>query len=366
MATESGLSFLEVDVDMLKNRGASEVRRAFRTARKYAPAVLFIDEIDAIGSDRRISNDTTTLNALLTEMDGFKKREDKPVFVMAATNLRGQIDRALERRFDITFEIGLPDSAGRKWMLKRLIEKHSHMFNITNEQINSIVSRSGGMSFSKIEDLIETLLREAIRSGKKVDDILLDEIFENNRGGAKKPHSLETMKCTAYHESGHALIQLFHNRVPNYMSIVARNNWGGYVQRKVNPVAYFTKEELLENICELLGGRAAELVCGYGLTHGASSDLKAATEIATTMVCRLGMYEDEVGLAVFPKAELSHNKEARKLINQILSEQLQKAKTIITNKKDALERLAAAVMDSKKKSLSEKEIEAVYKGTKQS
>lgn len=360
VATESGVSFLEIGADVLSNKGADEVRRVFRTARKYAPAVLFIDEVDAIGTDRQLTNGNATLNALLTEMDGFKKINDKPIFIMAATNLKKQIDHALERRFDIAFEIGLPNAEGRKWMLKRLIrEQYSDMFDVSDEEIDSIVHRSENHSFADIENMIQTALREAFRAGKLVDDILLDEAFESIHGEARKVSSLETMKRTAYHESGHALIQLSHNRIPDYMSIVARGQFGGYVTSSSSG-EYFTKESLLEKICECLGGRAAEMVCGYGITPGAATDLQQATELATWMVCSLGMYEEEVGLAVISQEKLAYNEKVKNLINQILSEQLQRAKIIINDNRDALERLVKTVMDSEKKYLTKKEIEAVY------
>ncbi len=362
VATESGVSFLEIGADVLANKGADEVRRVFRTARKYAPAVLFIDEVDAIGKDRQLTPNSVTLNALLTEMDGFKKVDDKPVFVMAATNLGNQIDRALSRRFDRTLFIDIPDRKGREWMLERLICKHQHMFDISDEKIGSIVHRLDGRSFADIENLIEAALREAIRSDKPADDILLDEILENLKyGEVRETGSLEAVKRTAYHEAGHALIPLYHNRVPEYMSIVARGGHNGYMLSDSSRESV-TKESLLEQICEALGGRAAEMVYGYGLTAGASSDLKQATTYASWMVCELGMYEKEVGLAVISKDQLHFNEKAVNLINQILSEQLQEAIRIINEKKDALERLAEAVLNSEKKYLTRREIEAAYIG----
>lgn len=362
VATESGVNFLEVGADALVNKGADEVRRIFRTARKYAPAVLFIDEVDAIGTDRQQTIGNTALNALLTEMDGFKKVNDKPIFIMAATNLKNRIDHALERRFDVAFELGTPNAEGRKWMLEKLICKHENKFNISEEEINSIVERSDGKSFADIENMIETALREAFRSGKPVDDILLDEAFESIHGEVREVKSLETMKRTAYHEAGHALIQLFYKRIPDYMSIVARGQFGGYVKSDSSG-EYDTKELLLQRISEMLGGRAAEMACGYGLTPGASSDLENATKLVTQMVCRWGMYEEEVGLSVISNEQLSCNEEARNLINQILSRQLQEAVTIITDKKYVLERLVEAVMNSEKKYLTKKEIEDVYNET---
>ncbi len=363
VATESGVSFLEIGADVLANKGADEVHRVFCTARKYAPAVLFIDEVDAIGKDRQLTPNSVILNALLTEMDGFKKIDDKPVFVMAATNLGNQIDRALSRRFDRTLFIDIPDRKGREWMLERLIRKHRHMFDVSDEKIGSIVQRLDGRSFADIENLIEAALREAIRSDKPADDILLDEVLENLKyGEAREAGPLEVIRRTAYHEAGHALIPLYHNRVPEYMSIVARGGHNGYMlsDRFGESV---TKESLLEQICEALGGRAAEMVYGYGLTAGVSSDLKQATTYVAWMVCEFGMYEEEIGLAVISKDQLHFNEKAEKLINQILSEQLQEAIRIINEKKDALERLAEAVLNSEKKYLTRREIEAAYNGT---
>lgn len=191
---------------------------------------------------------------------------------------------------------------------------------------------------------------------------MLDEILENLKyGEARETGSLEAVKRTAYHEAGHALIPLYHNRVPEYMSIVARGGHNGYMLSDSSRESV-TKESLLEQICEALGGRAAEMVYGYGLTAGASSDLKQATTYASWMVCELGMYEKEVGLAVISKDQLHFNEKAVNLINQILSEQLQEAIRIINEKKDALERLAEAVLNSEKKYLTRREIEAAYIG----
>lgn len=365
VATESGVSFLEIGADMLANKGAEEVHRIFRTARKYAPAVLFLDEVDAIGRDRKeiVSGTNITLNALLTEMDGFKRVDDKPVFVMAATNMeKRRLDDAFLRRFDRTLIIDLPDANGKKWMLERLIGEHKELFQVSDEEINSIVDRSVGMSFADIENMIEAALREAIRADKLINDVLLDDAFEKcTYGDAREISSLERLRRTAYHEAGHALTQMFHNRPPHYMSVVARGEFGGYVQGCIPEDC--TKDLLLQRICEMLGGRAAEMVCGYGLTSGASADLEYATALATQMVCRYGMYGDEIGLAVISKEDLHFHEQAKNLINQILSEQLQEATAIIENNRDSLNRLVNAVMESEKKYLTKKEIAAAYNGS---
>lgn len=361
VATESGVSFLEVQADLLKRRGPDEVRRVFRTARKYAPAVLFIDEVDTIGGSRQAGVDNSVLNALLTEMDGFRKTDDSPVFVMAATNLGQTIDGALVRRFDRVFTIPLPDREGIRWMLERLLQKHSDRFRIPSGEIEGIVARFEGISFAKLENIMETALREAVRSGIPADHIRLYEAFDEVimgevRGGVP----LETVRRTAYHEAGHALVSLAHNNLPNYMSVVARGSYGGYVAN--GPAGDGTKESMLKMICMCLGGRAAETVCGYGLSSGASADLERATQLAAGMVCSLGMYEEEFGLAVIPEKEFHNNEKARDLVGRILSEQSRKAAEIISSNRDALERLVDAVMDSRTKSLTKREIVAAFKG----
>lgn len=362
VATESDVNFLSVSADELINGGADKVHQLFRVARKYAPAVFFIDEIDAIGVNRNVTGANAVLNALLTEMDGFKKVDDKPVFIMAATNLGGRIDPALVRRFDRSFCVNYPDKKGRRWILNRLISAHSNMFALTEQEIESILDRSEGMSPAALENIVETALREGIRSDELIDDKMFDDIFEKSKMGEEREIPAEyELKNTAYHEAGHALILLHNGRRPKYMSIVARGTFGGYVK---NDNTYVTpsKEFYLQTICMCLGGRAAELEFGYGLTAGASSDIEQATQIAKNMVCRFGMYEDEIGLASISEEELLYHDAAKRLINRILSEQLAQARSIIAEHRDAMERLVAAVMDSGKKYLTEKEIFEAYTG----
>ena len=360
VASESNVNFLSVSADELLNGGAEKVHHIFRVARKYAPAVLFIDEIDAIGMSRTITGANAVLNALLTEMDGFKRVDTKPVFVMAATNLR-EIDPALARRFDRTFMVNLPDKKGRRWVLNRLIEMHKEMFDISGKEIESIVARSKGLSPADLENVIETALREGIRSGIVIEDGLLDEIFEKCNFGEKFERSSEMeVEHTAYHEAGHAMIELYYGRSPEYMSVVARENFGGYVQpEKIGE--HPTKERLLQRICTSLGGRAAELEFGYGLTPGASGDLLSATNLARKMVCEYGMYEEQIGLAVITEEEYQSDAKAKALVNTILKEQLEQARAIINENRDAVIRLVKAVLHSEQKSLTKKDIMKAYK-----
>lgn len=362
VAAESQVNFLAVSADELASGGADKVHELFRVARKYAPAVLFIDEIDAIGVNRKMRGADSTLNALLTEMDGFKRVVNKPIFIMAATNLGGAIDPALGRRFDRSFCVDLPKEKGRRWILDRLLAKHSNMFHISENEKQSLVDRSVGMSPAAIENVIETALREGIRSTRVVDDALLDEIFEKcHYGEQREVNSEKEVKHTAYHEAGHAVVQLYYGGTPDYMSVVARGKFNGYVlpgEVEGHP----TKEMLLQIICSMLGGRACEMEFGYGLTPGASGDLKQATELATRMVCEFGMYEDEVGLAVISEDNLKYNEDAKRLINSILAEQLREARRILQEKKAAVERLVEAVLSSEQKYLTGKEIAAAYRG----
>ena len=362
VATESGINFLAISADELMQGGADFVHHQFRVARKYAPAVFFIDEIDAIGVSRGIRGVNSALNALLTEMDGFKKVDDKPVLVMAATNLGSAIDPALARRFDRTFCVDLPDKEARRWILERLLKLHSNMFSISEKELESIVNRSQGMSPAALENVLEAALREGIRSNKTVDDVILDEVFEKYHfGEAREVDSTDEVKHTAYHEAGHALIYMYYGRKPDYMSVVARGDYGGYVS--TSEVIYHpTKEEFLQKICAMLGGRAAEQEFGYGLTPSASADLKNATRLATQMVCSYGMYEDEVGLAVVAEENIHNYPHIEKMINEILSQQLKQAREIIREKRDVMERLVHAVMNSEQKYLTQKELLEVYEG----
>ncbi len=362
VATESGINFLAISGDELMQGGADFVHHQFRVARKYAPAVFFIDEIDAIGVNRGIGGVNSALNALLTEMDGFKKVDDKPVLVMAATNLGKAIDPALARRFDRTFCVDLPDKEARRWILERLLKVHANMFDISEKELDSIVNRSQGMSPAALEHVIEAALREGIRSDKKVDDIILDEVFEKYHfGEAREVDSTDEVRHTAYHEAGHALIYLYYGRKPDYMSIVARGDFGGYVSTS-GRIHHPTKEVYLQKICAMLGGRAAELEFGYGLTPSASVDLEHATELATRMVCSYGMYEEEVGLAVISEENVHKYPHVEKLINQILSQQLKQARDIIDEKRNVMERLVDAVMNNEQKYLTQKELVDLYEG----
>lgn len=355
VATESKLNFISVSGDELKSQGAEMVHEVFRMARKYSPTVLFIDEIDAIGVSRLLTGSNAVLNALLTEMDGFKDNGETTVFVMAATNLIG-IDSALARRFDRTFLIDLPDEKGRKWFIKRMLAKYESYFDVSDQEIKSIVSRSVNMSLSNLENFIESAVREAVRKSMKLGDDLFDNIFEISSHGETKEHdSLEDVEHTAYHEAGHAIVELVNGHVPEFISAVARSSFGGYVKAerlKEHP----TKQSLLNRICTGMGGRAAEMEFGYGITPSASSDLKNATKLAKIMVCEYGMYQDEMGLAVFDSEDCGKDENVRTLINQILADELERARQIVWENTKEVTQIVEALLNSPQKSLTKSQL----------
>lgn len=382
VATESGVVFLEIGADQFVSKwvgeGAERVHEMFATARKYAPAILFIDEIDAIGARRDGSgaeggsaqSTHQILNALLTEMDGFKTSSKKPVFVMAASNLGGNngntgaLDAALVRRFDRAINIDLPDKEGRIKILNILRSKNEKMMQVSDELIENLAIRSLGMSPANMEGAFETAIRDAIRSGTIVDDKMLDNAFEKYNSGDEKHWDPSELERTARHEAGHAFVCNYFGEKPSYLTIVARDNHGGYMLHGGNEnKGSYLKADLLHRICTSLGGRAAELVYygeEEGLSTGPSGDLENATNIARSMIGRYGMFGD-VGLGVVRGSSASPEQSAKmeECINQILSEQLDEAVRIISENKDKIDKLVAALME--KQHLSEDQIQEALK-----
>lgn len=360
VAAESKVNFISVSADEMISGGPGKVHDIFRMARKYSPTVLFIDEIDAIGVSRSASGTNAALNALLTEMDGFKNEETSTVFVMAATNLPG-IDSALARRFDRTFLIDLPDEKGRRWLVEHLLERYRDYFNITEGELDSIATRSKGMSLAELENVVEAAVREAVRKETVVQDSLFDSVFETcNHGESKEHDSLQDLEHTACHEAGHAIVELANGKTPDYISAIARSSMGGYM-RTGKLQEHPTKEELLGRICTCMGGRAAEQEFGYGLTPSAAGDLRYATDIAVRMVCEYGMYEDEMGLAVLDSKAYDTDEKAKLLVNRILSQELTKARCIVRENASKVTAIVEALLDSPQKSLNKQELSEIYR-----
>lgn len=358
MASESDVTFITAEGNQFLKRyvgeGPETVHELFRTARKYAPSILFIDEIDAIAKERTGSDNAVgeeTLTALLAEMDGFKNDPSKPVFVLAATNFDVEpgssksLDAALMRRFDRRVFIDLPDRNDRIRYMRMKIEGHP-AFEISEEKLDNLAMRSTGMSLALLESVFELALRSAIRDGNaKVTDAVLDDAFETFNHGEVKTWNESELDRVARHESGHAFLCWQSGETPSYLTIVARGDHGGYMRHADNSDKMLsTKEDILAKIRTSLGGRAAELVYygqQDGMSTGAAGDLQAATYYAQRIVCAYGM-DAEFGLAVVDSKAMqvgSIAPEVRAVVNRILAEQMDKAVQLIEQNKAAIDAL---------------------------
>ncbi len=377
MAGEGDITFIAAEGnDFLKRyvgEGPEEVHRLFKTARRYAPAILFIDEIDAIATTRgqdsgSSSGVAATLTAFLTEMDGFKSNADKPVFVLAATNFsidggKNSIDPALLRRFDRKILIDLPNKEERERFLKGAVLKNK-LLQLTPHQITNIATRSTAMSLSDLSNIIELALREAIkRENAVVDDKAFDEAFETYNSGEKKNWSEQVVLRTARHEAGHALVNMLEGTIPSYLTIVSRAKYGGYMQAGDEEKFGYTKSEILKQIRVCLAGRAAEMVYygeEEGLSTGPSQDIFQATKLCEALICDYGM-DEEFGLSYVDMNRIVDNaiaKSVRDRVNAILKEQLDKTIVLVRENVDMLDALVESLFE--KNSLISAEMEEIY------
>ena len=291
----SGSDFVELFVGI----GASRVRDMFKQAKMNAPCLIFIDEIDAVGRQRGTGlggghdEREQTLNQLLTEMDGFGANEG--IIIIAATNRPDVLDPALLRpgRFDRQVTVSLPDKNARIEILKVHAKNKILAKNITLEYL---AKRTPGFSGADLENLLNEAALLAVRRNKK--EITMAEIDDATdrvlMGPAKvtKKYTDKEKKLVAYHEAGHAVLGLKldgANEVQK-ITIIPRGHAGGYTMMTPKEEAFnYTKKELLESICGLLGGRVAEEVTFGEITTGAHDDFKKATKIARSMVTEYGM-----------------------------------------------------------------------------
>ena len=291
----SGSDFVELFVGI----GASRVRDMFRQAKMNAPCLIFIDEIDAVGRQRGTGlggghdEREQTLNKLLTEMDGFGANEG--IIIIAATNRPDVLDPALLRpgRFDRQVTVSLPDKNARVEILKVHAKNKVLSKNITLEYL---AKRTPGFSGADLENLLNEAALLTVRRNKK--EITMSEIDEATdrvlMGPAKvtKKYTDKEKRLVAYHEAGHAVMGLKldgANEVQK-ITIIPRGHAGGYTMMTPKEEAFnYTKKELLESICGLLGGRVAEEVIFNEITTGAHDDFKKATKIARSMVTEYGM-----------------------------------------------------------------------------
>ena len=312
VAGEAGVPFFSISgsdfVEMFVGVGASRVRDLFGEAKREAPAIIFIDEIDAVGRQRGAGlggghdEGEQTLNQLLVEMDGFGANEG--VIVMAATNRPDILDKALLRpgRFDRQITVNYPDVRGREEILK----VHSRGKPLGPDvNLATIAKSSSGFTGADLANLLNEAALLAVRHGKKA--ITQQEIEEATikvvMGAEKKSHivSDKDKKVTAYHEAGHAIVSYFlPTQDPvHQISIIQRGMAAGYTMYlPVDEKGHTSKKQLAEQICSLLGGRAAEQLTQDDVCTGASNDIERATALARQMVTKFGM-SDKLGLVTY-------------------------------------------------------------------
>lgn len=374
-AGEAGVPFFSISgsdfVEMFVGVGASRVRDLFETAKKNAPCIIFIDEIDAVGRQRGAGlggghdEREQTLNQLLVEMDGFGGNEG--IIIIAATNRADILDPALLRpgRFDRQITVDRPDLAGREAVLKvharnKPLDEHVNL--------KAIAQRTPGFSGADLENLLnEAALVAARRDKKKIDMLDIDEATDRVIAGPAKKSRVISKKernIVAFHEAGHTVIGLILDdaEIVQKVTIVPRGQAGGYAVMLPKEDRYFmTKPELLDKITGLLGGRVSEDIVFGEVSTGAHNDFQRATGIARRMVTEFGM-SDKLGPLQFGQAQGGqvflgrdfHNEqnysdaiayEIDLEIQRIIKECYERARKILTENREKLDIIATTLLE---------------------
>ena len=315
IAGEADVPFISMSgsefIEMFAGLGASRVRKLFDKARKLAPCIVFIDEIDAIGS-RRASNsgaeseNNQTLNQLLVEMDGFSSEET--IIVLAATNRPEMLDKALLRpgRFDRQVTVPAPDLVGREAILKI----HAKDKKLADDvSLYSIAEDTAGFTGAELANILnEAAIIATKKDHTAITNADLDEAVKKVTVGLEKTSrkiSDKDKKLTAYNEAGHAIVSQFLPTQTSVkeVSIIPRGMAGGYTMYKSDEDKYYiSKTEMQEKLIALLGGRAAEKLILDDISTGASNDLEVATQIARDMITVYGM-SDSIGTISFKDSD---------------------------------------------------------------
>ena len=380
IAGEADVPFISMSgsefTEMFAGLGASRVRKLFEKAKKMSPAIIFIDEIDAIGSKRSDggtaadTDNNQTLNQLLVEMDGFDS--EHTVILLAATNRPEMLDRALLRpgRFDRRINIALPDMNGREAILK-IHAKDKKLADDVN--LKTIAGDTAGFTGAELENILNeaailaTINKEESRTSKDINDALKKVTV-----GVEKHSRImsdKDKKLTAYHEAGHAVVSRFLESQKDIkeVSIIPRGVAGGYTMYKTNEDKYYvSKTEMLEKLIALLGGRASEKIFLNDISTGASNDLEVATDIAKNMVTIYGMSEkvgpisinlekDPYQMQLFGEGmENSIGQEVKSLIDNAYS----KAQALLIQHEDKVHQLAGLLIE--KEVVSEEEFNSQF------
>ncbi len=377
VAGEAGVPFFIISgsefVEMFVGVGASRVRDLFEQAKKNAPCIIFIDEIDAVGRQRGAGlggghdEREQTLNQLLVEMDGFGSNEG--VIVLAATNRPDVLDKALLRpgRFDRQIVVSAPDVKARE----QILEVHSRKKKIAEDvDLKTVAKNTSGFSGADLENVLNEAALLAAR--RNLDEIRMQEIEDAmvkvTMGPEKKTkvRSEKENKLVAYHEAGHAVVSKFlpTQDTVHQISIVPRGMAGGYTMyRPTEDKSFMSKTEMEENIISLLGGRVAEKLILDDISTGASNDIERATAIARAMVTKYGM-SDKIGTItlgsdqneVFLGRDIAQAKEyseetaaiVDKEIKKIIDHAYAEALRILNTNIDKLHRVAGVLLEKEK------------------
>jgi cell division protease FtsH len=390
IAGEAGVPFFHISgsefVEMFVGVGASRVRDLFNKAKQHAPAIVFVDEIDAVGRQRGAGlggghdEREQTLNQILVEMDGFSNETN--IIVIAATNRADVLDPALLRpgRFDRKVIVDLPDVKGREMILKIHMRGKPVSSRV---ELKDLARLTAGFSGADLENLMnEAAIFAARRSRMEVQPIDFQDAFDRIVMGPERKSrvmSEEDKELTAYHEAGHAVTSFFltYTDPVQKVTIIPRGRAGGYVMSLPEDRATVSREHFEDNIAFAFGGRAAEDIFFGRITTGASADLQQATRIARAMVMQYGMSES-LGLRTFGEQQGSiflgrdmtygrdYSEDAAKSIDEevgrILDENYIRAKQIVEDNKDKLVELAETLM--RVETLDREEFEALMNRAK--